>query len=276
MTYAEIDTWLVLAEDAPIGWSLETIQGWKSPAPPKLSLQPRPQAHGSFSPGKTKRGSKVLTVKGSFTGASIDQAEQAMADLANLASDGDSFLIRYQGQTMTVWLATAPDMPDDIWTPYFRFEFDVTAVDPRKYDEVVPDSTGLPMAAGGATWPFAWPVDWGVVGSLGQVEMSNMGGAESVPVFQIAGGLPDGFVLTEVGTDREIRFTGAVPLGSTLFLNPRTGVASLDNQADRSGQLARADWWSVAPGETSTVQFASLGGAIGDPTLTVLFASANW
>lgn len=280
MTHAEIDSWLVLTENAPVGWSLEVIDGWRKPAPPRVKLEPRPQAHGSFSPGTTKRGSKVMTVRGSFTGSSIAEAYAAIEQLANLASVGDSFPIRYVDElgskTMTVWLATEPDPPDVLWTPFFRFAFDVVAADPRKYDEVFPGVTGLPVAAGGASWPLSWPVDWGVVGSLGRVSMTNMGGAESVPVFQIRGGLPDGFLLSEVGTGKEIRFEGAIPDGSTLFLNPRTGAASLDNQADRSGQLTRADWWSVQPGETSAVQFTTLGGVVGEPILTVLFASANW
>lgn len=280
MAYAEIDDRLILTEGSSVGFALEILSGWQTPAPPRVKLNLRPQAHGSFSPGVTYRDTKIVTVAGSFTGDTIEQAYAAMEQIAGLGSDGDSFTLRYVNElgakTMTVWLANAPDLPDVLWTPYFRFAFEVVAIDPRKYDDASPVSTELPSAAGGASWPVGWPVSWGAVGSLGRVTSTNMGTAPSVPLFQISGGLPNGFLLAEVGTGQEVRFEGAIPLGSTLYLNPRTGSASLDNQADRSGLLTRSEWWSVPPGGTSSVQFTTLGAVVGTPLLTVLFASANW
>jgi hypothetical protein len=282
MSHLEIEGIIFEAGDGiSDGWYLSEMTGWRDAASPRVDLTLRPQAHGAFSPGKTYRGTKVISVQGSYTAATIEQCYTAMERLAGLAADGESFQFRYVDEigprSMTVWLVNGPQMPEALIGPFFKFAFDVVATDPRKYMDPVNDlSTGLPAAGGGLSWPVSWPVSWGAVGSLGRVSMTNVGTADSVPLFEITGGLPDGFVLTEVGTGNEIRFVGAIPSGSTLFLNPRTGRASLDGQADRSGLLTRSDWWSVSPGGSSAVQFASLGGVVGDPQLTVRFASANW
>ncbi len=254
------------------------LTDWYSLAPAKNPKEERPQDHGSFRRGKIFRQSKTITVKGWAVAGNRTQAFERRQTLVGLLAAEDELLMRVTDDFSTterVVVVEDVDVPDNP-TTNFEFAIDMTAEDPRRYDVVVPKVTGLPMPAGGASWPVSWPVSWGAVGVLGRVSSTNTGTADSVPLFQVTGGLPDGFLLEQEGTGRVIRFEGAIPVGSTLFLNPRTGRASLNGQADRSGLLTRSDWWSVAPGGTSAVRFSSLGGHVGDPELTVLFSSANW
>jgi hypothetical protein len=255
------------------------LDGWYDLPDAKNDKNERPQAHGSCRRGEIFRESKVISISGFVTSSDQRQAFARRQQLIGMAAAADELTMRVTDDFSSTWRTVVVENVDvpDRSGKVFKYAIDVSAADPRRYDDPVPGlETGLPVAAGGMTWPTVWPVSWGAVGSLGRVSMTNIGYVDSVPVFEISGGLPNGFGLAEVGTDNEIRFEGAVPLGSTLYINPRTGRASLDGQADRSGQVTRSDWWSVKPGATSSVQFTTLGAVLGTPLLTVRFASANW
>jgi len=168
--------------------------------------------------------------------------------------------------------------PGDVIGSRFEFAIDTHSRDPRRYGPEVPKSTDLPVAGGGIVWPLTWPLTWQGGGSDGRVTASNEEGTvETYSMLEVTGGLETGFSLVEVGTNKEIRFERVIPLGSTVYLNPRTGRVWIDHvDNDVSGFLTRDDWWSIPAGQTSVIQFNSLGAFTGSPTLTARTSPAKW
>ena len=156
-----------------------------------------------------------------------------------------------------------------------NFTIPLMMKDPRTYGPVEVVSTGLPSGGGGIEFPIVFPIDFGPAGVSGRVVTTNTGEAETTSVIHVTGGLSEGFSAICVELGREIRFERAIPLGSTVSVDLRTGQAFIDGQSPVSGFLTRRDWWTNPPGVTRTIQFNSIGVATGAPTLTAYTAPAN-
>ena len=121
----------------------------------------------------------------------------------------------------------------------FEFTVDMVAVDPLRYGPEIVASTGVPVSGGGLLWPLgAEPTefwDWGADGSSGRLSLTNDGTAAVWPSLTVEGGLGGGFVATNVTTGESIRFVRPIPAGSSVTINQRTGMASIDGQSDVSG-----------------------------------------
>lgn len=148
------------------------------------------------------------------------------------------------------------------------FTIPVFAKDSRTYGPDVSLTTGLPTSGGGLVFPVTFPVDFGAPGNPGRVVTTNTGEAETVSLLEINGGLGGGFSAVCVELGREIRFEREIPLGSTVYVNLRTGQATIDNSSPVSGSLTRREWWTNPPGELRTIQFNSIGAVTGTPILT--------
>lgn len=271
---------ITIDEESPDGFHLSRLIGWDDAAPARRNAEDRAQGHGTFRSGSAYRGTRVVTVEGSWSGASIEDAFRARRAMAAIPGGEAPFEVDdVLGTTrMTGELAKAPRMDDQIYSPFFTFDFDVaSASDPFRYGEPVVDSTGLPVAGSGLVWPLGtggtW-LDWGSVGDLGRVDTPNEGTADTYTLLDITGGMSLGFLLTWVPTGQLISFDREVPLGSTISLDPSKGSAVIDGQSDVSGFLTISDWWSVPPGGTGSIQFAAKGLVTGTPTLTARTAPA--
>lgn len=266
---------------AGYGWHLADMPGWSDGVAPRPEIVLRPQANGAFGITKVFRGSKVVSVEGSWSGQTLVEARQAREQLAAIQGSGvpSAFTVSSDigDRTITAFVATQPRMPEHLYSPFFTFAFDVIATDPLKYGPPVRVSTGLPVAGGGLTWPITFPLTWGAGGSDGRITLENPGTAATVPLLEVTGGLGSGFTIDEVGTGRQVRFDRLVPLGSTIFLNPRTGRAYIDAPGnDVSGFLTRADWPSLPKWGQTVLQFNALGAVTGTPTLTGEVSPAFW
>jgi hypothetical protein len=256
------------------GFHLRRLIGWHDAAPTKYGAENRPQGHGTFRPGRVYRGTRVVSIEGSWTGSSIEDAYRARELLAALPADESPLEVEDILRTtrMIGALAKAPRIDDDIYSPFFTFDFDVvSASDPFRYGDPVVDTTGLPVAGSGIVWPLgtggAW-LNWGTTGDLGRVETPNDGTAETYSLLEVTGGMSLGFLLTWVPTGQLISFDREVPPGSTITIDPSKGSAVIDGQSDVSGYLTISDYWFVPPGETGSIQFAAKGVVTGTPTLT--------
>jgi hypothetical protein len=272
---------IVFDEESVNGFHLGRLVGWDDGAPTKYDAPDRPQGHGTFRPGKVFRGARVVSVEGSWSGATIEDAYRARRQLAGVSADESPFVVRDPLGMLQVdaALAQAPQADDRLYSPFFKFSFDVVTSDSFRYGDWVPAQTGVPTASSGLTWPLGsassglfW--DWGTEGVSGRVAVSNGGTADTYSTFEVTGGLSGGFLLTWVPTGAEIRFTRPIPDGSTIYLNPRTGRASIDGQSDVTGYLIVSEWWPILPGQSGEVQFTPLGAVTGTPRLTVKTADA--
>jgi hypothetical protein len=262
-------------DQAVSGFTLADISGWYRGAPSRRgdSIRKRPQNDGAFGSARFFRDGRVITVEGSYIGSSIADAYEARDALEALQADGLSsdFTVTDElgTRSATVELLTEPTPDEGLFSPFFKFAFDVFAADSRKYgpEEVV--STGLPTSGSGITYPITYPISYGTAGDPGRVVVSNAGRFETFSLFEISGGLDAGFELKDISTGRRLRFERLVPLGSTVFVNPRTGRAYLDVPSnDVTGFLTVREWWSVPAGVSQEIQFSSWGGVSGVPTLT--------
>jgi len=248
------------------GFYFNELEDWYSVPQSKAQNTPRPNAHGSFGGGPDYREGAVVTVKGGFVGIDEAAALQEMDDLKLDWAQGTQLQITVDtvlgptSRTVSIRFLT---IPDHHGRSRFEFTVDVFARDPLRYGPAVGEHTVLPVIAGGLVWPITWPITWAGGGSDGRIILNNTGNADTLPrMLEVTGGLSLGFTIDEVGTGRQIRFERLVPLGSTIFLNPRTERAYIDAPGnDVSGFLTRSDWPTVPRRGQTVLQFNALGEA---------------
>ncbi|SFR76145.1 hypothetical protein SAMN05428970_2021 [Agromyces sp. CF514] len=262
-------------DQAVSGFTLADMSGWYRGAPSRRgdTIRKRPQNDGAFGSARFFRDGRVITVEGSYIGSSIADAYAARDRLESLQADGLSseFAVTDELGTRScmVELLTEPTPDEGLFSPFFKFAFDVFAADARKYGPELVASSGLPASGTGITYPITYPITYGTAGDPGRVTVSNSGRQESFSLFEVAGGLDAGFELKEIASGRRLRFERLIPLGSTVFLNPRTGRAYLDvPDNDVTGFLTVREWWSVPAGVSQEIQFSTWGGVSGVPSLT--------
>ena len=149
---------LTFDTDSLHGYHLSRLIGWDDGAPVRYDAEDRPQAHGTFRPGRTWRGARVVSVEGSWAGQTLEEAYEARERLAAMQADGleSPFVVtNLRGRKQAVVaLSKAPAADDDLYAPYFEFSFDVVSTDSFRYGEEVWSTTELPYAGSGLAWPL--------------------------------------------------------------------------------------------------------------------------
>ncbi|QIK83115.1 phage tail domain-containing protein [Sanguibacter sp. HDW7] len=160
----------------------------------------------------------------------------------------------------------------------------LTAPDPFLYGPASTATTTFAALAGGLEFDLfsdgagedVGYLDFGAPSVTGRMTLTNPGTAPAWPQFRIEGPTPaGGFEIICVDTGRTIRYVGAVPAGSHVEINPASGTATLDDVADRGGQLVRREWFSVPAGKSIEIYFAPIGAST-PATLTAAFAPTYW
>lgn len=151
---------VVFDDEALAGFSLSKLVGWYDAAPPRYESEQRPQANGTFRPGTIFRDARVVSVEGSWSGDSLEDAYLARETLAGVQADGQESLFAVGDllgwRSITAGLSSEPKMDDGLFQPFFKFSFDVVAADPFKYGYPDVRSTGLataPAPPDGSTLP---------------------------------------------------------------------------------------------------------------------------
>lgn len=166
------------------------------------------------------------------------------------------------------------EIHDDGWAD---FEIPLEADDPRRYGARRVLSTGVPTPGVGIADPLIDPVQEGAAGNLGRVSLVNGGTAPSEPMVRVSGGLSEGFEVLCVETARMVRVVRPIPDGSVVDVDMGSGTVWIDQQSPLAATYVPvAEWISVGPGETCTLQFTPYGVQSGTPTMTVEFAEASW
>lgn len=260
------------------GFYLEEQVDWFTRSSSKSDVNERPQAHGAFGIGNDWQSSLAISVKGHWQGDSPADTVQAMLQLNAIGAGGRKVVASLTDdlQTTTRLVSVRRVTPEDYrGRKYVRFAVDMIAADPLAYGAPVSVVTGVPVSGGGLLFPLGttpsayW--DFGADGSSGRVSVSNVGTADVWPDLIVAGGLGDGFVVTDVTSGDTVRFERPIPAGSSVRINQRTGMASIDGQSDVSGFITGRGFFSIPAGSTHIVQFAGLGTVSGIPQFTVHF-----
>lgn len=144
---------LVFDDQAEAGFTISSWAGWWDAAPPRVRLNGRPQADGAFGIANVWKGARVVSVEGSWVGSSMEDAYSAMRALVAMQPGGVPSRFRvvepFSALSAEVVIASGPTLPQELFSPFFRFSFDVVAVDPLKYGDEVTTGTGLPSEGGG-------------------------------------------------------------------------------------------------------------------------------
>lgn len=256
------------------------IKGWYSPAGIRAPKTERQGAHGSFEERGWKD-ERVISLSANYGMESRAEAA-AMTDLIS-AYLADGTYGRFTVDDVDLGVRSArvrlEGTPEVTWRggKDVQFSVDMSAPDPRKYGPPATVDTGPPQDGGGL---FMSPLFGGTVpgimqfgdpGSTGVAEVVNSGSADALAVMRVTGYAP-GFTVTELGTGRRLVYTGTVPTGSTLTLDPHNGTAMLDG-ADR-GQLLTRREWTAAPAYGSARYLFETAGP--DARLYVDGVSAWW
>lgn len=274
---------LTLANDPASDPRLSGLDGWYDGTTSKNPQEERPQALGAWDPGSPKLSGADYVVSGEMSIRDAVAMFSTRDDVMSVQGIAELFPIQVEDPlgTRTAMVRLQPG-----GRPAFRiddesgiagFSIPLFAPDPRKYAPVVSVSNGLPTSGTGMAFPMVFPADFGSPGNNGRVVTSNPGKAETTSLLEVTGGFDVGFSLICVELGRELRVNRPIPVGSTVFLNQRTGAVYIDAPGnDISGTLTKREWWSIPAGGTRTIQFTSLGATTGTPTLTARTAPGYW
>jgi hypothetical protein len=254
------------------GLFFRSIVDWYSLAEAKSSIRERPGADGAFGIAWETRQSLPLSMPCLLACDSREELSAARRALKGALGGRTPVTMTVDdldGPTSRVVSIRSMPLPDDFASTELEFAIDMIAFDANRYGPEVVTTTGLPTSGGGIPYPFHYPISYGIPGDSGRLTVSNPGTEDTVSMLEVTGGLGGGFELTDVPTGRVLRYVEAVPLDSTVFLNPRTGSVYIDVPTnDKSRALVRRDWFTLPAGETHEIQFNAIGSVTGTPTLT--------
>ena len=254
---------------------------WWSLSDNKTGLNERNQADGAF--GRNNINRAALPIEFNAWSKSPDRVTHASRKRQVNSALGTGrpmamTLVDVDGTTTRTVTVESAVPKDDMRNLVTKWTIDLTAEDPLAYGPAVTSSVGVPVASGGLIFPLgsgAAMIDFGTGGASGRVALTNAGTARTYPQLQITGGLGAGFVLTDITTNQVIRLDRQVPLGSTVFINQRTGRVYLDAaNSDIGGFVTSRDFFSIGPGETHQIQFQPLGAVTGTPMFTAFVSPA--
>lgn len=262
------------------GWQLGDVEGWWDTTKPRIVSDARPEWHGDFGQDTAYLEPRFITVSGVFQSrGNPDLVTSARDAIAALHEAGEFEFTVSDGAVGRVTARMASELAWDVdYAPgCAAFEFTVKADDPRRYGARQTLSTGVPTAGVGIADPILDPFQEGAAGNLGRVELVNAGTAPSEPMVRVTGGLSEGFELLCIETGDVVRVTRPIPDGSAIDVDMGSGQVWIDQQSPLSAMYVPvAQWFSVKPGHTCTIQFTPLGVQSGTPTMSVEFAEASW
>ena len=282
------EMWAASPDLTGFGFSLN--DDWYTISDSKSNLDERIVADGAYEVVRDWRSQLPLSFSCWYRGKTRAAVRAARNQVNAILGGGGMVTVRFTDQDEVterdVSIRSAkPD--DDRGQLAFRFNVISAAPDPHRYGaEQVFSGIGVPSSGGGLLFPLGtnrttglvdasapyW--DFGADGTSGRVALTNDGTTDAFPSIEVYGGLSAGFVIRDQTSGKEVRFERAIPVGSVVTIDQRTGVAIIDGQCDVSGYITSWDFFSIGPGETHIIQFSPLGTVSGTPTATLRFQSA--
>jgi hypothetical protein len=257
------------------GFAFTTNDDWYSTGDSKSTIDERPEADGAFNILRDWRPSLPITIVGWYRGPDRASVRAARRQLQLAIANGSEVDINFtdEDESTSRGLSIRSMVPGNTSGLSFPITIDGVALDPTAYGTEETYSTGVPSSGGGLLFPLGttptkyW--DFGADGVSGRVTVTNNGTKETYPSLAVSGGVGDGFIVTDVTTGEFVTFSRNIPVGSTVSINQRTGVAVIDGQSDVSGSITTYGFFSIGPGETHVIQFSPLGTVTGTPQFTV-------
>lgn len=262
------------------GYWLVDLPNWWDGVESRNESETRPDGDGEFDQDPIYSAARFPIVIGRVAFDSEGDLFAARRPIARLGAHRGPFTIEVESldgvQRATV--VRNGKVSWDMSLAPFRVEFEIPlkAADPRKYGPLRTDSTGLPVAGGGVESPVASPFVQIGGGSAGRVTLQNSGTTDTIPLLRVSGGgMTDGVEILRIETGQLIRLEWPILASDVVEFDAGTGQVWLNGQSPIAGSLTKAQWWTLGPGETTTLQFASLGVVTGTPILTAEWRDAD-
>lgn len=278
-----------VVDDNGVQWTCNVDSGWFSPLGVRSSDTEIPGYDGNYESPNLKA-ARVITLSGLAKAPDAATADAAVDQFNNLLSSGatlQQFLVHENSRDLTamVKLSTGSDLTRTTWRS-FEWQLVLIAPDPRKYGPTVTASTGLPSTSGGIDYltdsgidyVTNGGIDYGTPGTSGLLQLTNMGSAESWPMFTFAGPT-DGATLiapsaTNTDTGDRLAYSGTLATSDQLKLTSTPGRRSaILNGVPYRRFLTAAEWFPVPAGATVSIQFQGTSSS-GTSLLTASLAPA--
>lgn len=123
------------------------------------------------------------------------------------------------------------------------------ATDPTKYSaDLLTETCSLPAGSSGLSFGpggVAWPAAFGTVATGGSVDVTNLGTADTWPVFLLSGPLT-GPSITDTATGRTLRFSPSfvIPAGQQVVIDTNAKTALMGGANVRASMLT-ATWFPL-------------------------------
>lgn len=264
-----------------VHWLFTKITGWHGGPGVEVDQAQRTNQHGQFGqPGR--RTGRPITITGRIAGRDRADVAAAIERLDELLADGQFGRLTFADRTLGPrWVdVQLLDSPDVVWNggPFATYQLSLLAPGPFKYGTMSTASTGFAAAPVGAGLrvplftTLGGVLDFGDKGSVGTLQVRNPGSAPASVRFVVDGPTPpEGFTITELGTDNRITFLAPVPAGSHLRFDTSTGMVTLDGVADRSTETVVTRWPVIPKRGSAEFLFAPIGA----PTPALLTAEVD-
>ena len=247
-------------------WFIEHVKGWHGSPAPRTTVIDREQADGTFD-GPSFQPGRVVAMDGWVEAPNQSSLITAMDQLAALLVAGSrtdvlvgnevslsrQMNVRRDGETLI----------DPLNTVTAIFSILLYASDPVKYSTVLNHAlTGLYTGADGNTFPLAFPLAFGALGSQGLVTVHNAGNLDAYPVLTLTADSVNPLVNPQVRLvgGSLIRLALTVPAGNFVVIDLAEGAVLLNGVASRyTSMTPDSDLFSLPPGDSQLLFTADSG-----------------
>jgi hypothetical protein len=241
-------------EEDGTAWGIEEFEGWEGSPASTVELTKRTRGHGSTE-SEAFLSHRTMSISGTVrTGyGMLSYAEDRLNAACSLAPFQLAVVEAGRIRTAEARRQDRVDfksLPGSKTTATFSIQF--VAKDPRKYGELVTDSTVLPSSTGGLTYPVTYPVTYSGVTESGVIRINNPGNTQAPVWLRIDGPIPSGgWTVTHVGKKQSLTFSTALALGAGEFVtvDMRKREVLAQGQSARSGYVTSRGWFELDPGD---------------------------
>lgn len=242
-----------------VRWTVSKFDGWGSTAP-TLELSQRARGHGATA-SESFYTARIMTIEGLIMAPTLAarlDAEERLSAAVKL--NEFPMIVAYPDRTRNCMVQRKGEViPTELTDVMASYSVLISAKDPRKYGDLVADSTLLPFSAGGLIRPSTWPRTWTGVSGTGVVRVTNPGNTQAPVWLRIDGPIPaGGWTVTHVGKQQSLTFSSSLELAAgefvTVDMDRREILAQ--GQSARAGYVTSRGWFSLDPGDND-IAFSS-------------------
>jgi hypothetical protein len=252
-------------------WTISKFDGWGSTAP-TLQLSQRARGHGATA-SESFYTPRIMTIEGLLmTPTHAGQEDAADRLYAAVSLEQFPMLVAHQDRIRN---CMAQRQGEVIVTPITdtiaSYSVLIAAKDPRKYGDLVTDSTLLPSSSGGLVRPSTWPRTWTGVSNTGVIRVTNPGNTQAPAWLRIDGPIQTGgWTVTHIGKKQSLTFATALALdvGEFVTVDMDRREVLAQGQSARAGYVTSRGWFSLDPGDNDIAFSAQNYSATAQLTVT--------